>query len=42
MKKETVVAMRLSFEDAKYIKDQAEKERLTKSAWIRRKIFINN
>ncbi|MDA9849507.1 hypothetical protein N9C38_02160 [Flavobacteriaceae bacterium] len=39
--KETTLSMRLSIEDNKYIENEAKKERLTKSSWIRRKIFIN-
>ena len=39
--KETTISMRLSIEDNKYIENEAKKERLTKSSWIRRKIFIN-
>ena len=40
--KDTVIAMRLSEADNKFISDQAKKERLTKSSWIRRQIFLNN
>ena len=39
--KETTISMRLSKEDNKFIETEAKKERLTKSSWIRRKIFIN-
>lgn len=39
--KETTISMRLSIEDNKFIEIEAKKERLTKSSWIRRKIFIN-
>ena len=39
--KETTISMRLSIEDNKFIETEAKKERLTKSSWIRRKIFIN-
>ena len=39
--KETTVSMRLSKEDNLFIETEAKKERLTKSSWIRRKIFIN-
>jgi len=39
--KETTVSMRLSKEDNLFITTEAKKERLTKSSWIRRKIFIN-
>ena len=39
--KETTVSMRLSIEDNQFIETEAKKERLTKSSWIRRKIFIN-
>jgi hypothetical protein len=39
--KETTISMRLSKEDNQFIETEAKKERLTKSSWIRRKIFIN-
>jgi len=39
--KETTISMRLSTEDNQFIETEAKKERLTKSSWIRRKIFIN-
>ena len=39
--KETIISMRLSKEDNLFIEIEAKKERLTKSSWIRRKIFIN-
>jgi len=39
--KETTISMRLSIEDNLFIEIEAKKERLTKSSWIRRKIFIN-
>ena len=39
--KETTISMRLSIEDNRFIETEAKKERLTKSSWIRRKIFIN-
>ena len=39
--KETTISMRLSKEDNLFITIEAKKERLTKSSWIRRKIFIN-
>ena len=39
--KETSLSMRLSKEDNLFIENEAKKERLTKSSWIRRKIFIN-
>jgi|TARA_R110000764_G_C10954846_1_gene377575 hypothetical protein len=39
--KETTISMRLSIEDNQFIETEAKKERLTKSSWIRRKIFIN-
>ena len=37
-----ILAIRLSEKDNNFVEEQAEKERLTKSAWLRRKIFINN
>jgi len=37
-----ILALRLSEEDNRFVEEQAEKERLTKSAWVRREIFINN
>ena len=40
--KEKILAIRLSEKDNDFVEEQAEKERLTKSAWVRRKIFINN
>tara|TARA_R110000772_G_scaffold41386_1_gene96097 strand:+ start:147 stop:281 length:135 start_codon:yes stop_codon:yes gene_type:complete len=40
--KEKILAIRLSEKDNIFVEEQAEKERLTKSAWVRRKIFINN
>ena len=39
--KAKTVSMRLSKEDNKFIENEAKKERLTKSSWIRRRIFIN-
>ena len=39
--KETTISMRLSIEDNQFVETEAKKERLTKSSWIRRKIFIN-
>ena len=39
--KETTISMRLSKEDNQFIENEAKKERLTKSSWIRRRIFIN-
>jgi len=39
--KATIVSMRLSKEDNQFIENEAKKERLTKSSWIRRRIFIN-
>ena len=39
--KETTISMRLSIEDNQFIETEAKKERLTKSSWIIRKIFIN-
>ena len=39
---ERMVSMRLSEKDNEYIETQAKKERLSKSSWIRRKIFLNN
>jgi hypothetical protein len=39
--KATTVSMRLSKEDNQFIENEAKKERLTKSSWIRRKIFLN-
>ena len=40
-KKELTVSMRLSKADNEYINEQANRERLTLSSWIRRTIFIN-
>ena len=40
--KEKILAIRLSEKDNKFVEEQSKKERLTKSAWLRRKIFINN
>ena len=40
--KETTVSMRLSKEDNLFITTEAKKERLTKSSWIRRKIFVKD
>ncbi len=40
--KEKILSIRLSEKDNKFVEEQSEKERLTKSAWLRRKIFINN
>ena len=37
---ERMVSMRLSEKDNEYIETQAKKERLSKSSWIRRKIFL--
>lgn len=37
-----ILAIRLSEKDNNFVEEQAKKERLTKSAWLRRKIFINN
>jgi len=39
---EKTISMRLSEEDNLYIETQAKKERLSKSSWIRRKIFLGN
>jgi predicted DNA-binding protein len=39
--KAKTVSMRLSKEDNQFIENEAKKERLTKSSWIRRRIFIN-
>ena len=39
--KHKIVAMRLSEKDNNFIEAQAEKERLTKSSWMRRQIFLN-
>tara|TARA_R110000765_G_scaffold297413_1_gene392561 strand:- start:335 stop:577 length:243 start_codon:yes stop_codon:yes gene_type:complete len=38
--KNKVIAMRLTPEDNQFIEEQAEKERLTKSSWMRRQIFL--
>jgi len=39
---EKTISMRLSEEDNLYIETEAKKERLSKSSWIRRKIFLGN
>ena len=39
---EKTISMRLSEEDNLYIEAEAKKERLSKSSWIRRKIFLGN
>jgi|TARA_B110000240_G_C13148954_1_gene304416 hypothetical protein len=39
--KNKVIAMRLTPEDNQFIEEQAEKERLTKSSWMRRQIFLD-
>jgi predicted HicB family RNase H-like nuclease len=39
---EKTISMRLSEEDNQFIESEAKKERLSKSSWIRRKIFLCN
>jgi hypothetical protein len=39
---EKMISMRLSEEDNKFIETESKKEMLSKSSWIRRKIFLNN
>jgi hypothetical protein len=39
---EKIISMRLSEEDILYIEAEAKKERLSKSSWIRKKIFLGN
>ncbi|MDC1179970.1 hypothetical protein OAT55_01810 [Flavobacteriaceae bacterium] len=38
--KETSLSMRLSKEDNLFIENEAKKEMLSKSSWIRRKLFL--
>tara|TARA_R110000787_G_scaffold174297_1_gene286898 strand:+ start:61 stop:198 length:138 start_codon:yes stop_codon:yes gene_type:complete len=38
--KHILLGIRLSKEDSDFILEQANNERLTKSAWVRRKIFL--
>tara|TARA_R110002167_G_scaffold4518_3_gene21108 strand:+ start:3294 stop:3425 length:132 start_codon:yes stop_codon:yes gene_type:complete len=35
------ITIRLSKKDSDFIEEQANKELLSKSAWVRRKIFLN-
>jgi len=37
---EKTISMRLSEEDNLYIEAEAKKERLSKSSWMRRQIFL--
>ena len=37
-----IITIRVSKEDFNYITDECKKERLSKSAWIRRKLLYNN
>jgi|TARA_B110000967_G_C18775874_1_gene505529 uncharacterized protein (DUF1778 family) len=39
---EKIISIRLSEDDNKFIESAAKKERLSKSSWIRRRIFFNN
>tara|TARA_R110000803_G_scaffold148909_1_gene214346 strand:- start:463 stop:600 length:138 start_codon:yes stop_codon:yes gene_type:complete len=38
--KYVMLTFRLSKEDSDFIQEQCDNERLTKSAWVRRKIFL--
>jgi len=37
-----IITIRVSKEDFNYITDECKKERLSKSAWIRRKLLYKN